>query len=214
MNPENTDPSTPQRPLPSPLDETVVTPSRLGLLQTPPRRPGRGLKRPIEAGPDAPECREASPLRLLQTPPQRPPRRARFSTGLVNSAASGPADTIPHADRPASDREETPHFAPDTEQEEVHRAKHRDENTVEHEVKHEEQRLEGKQEVHFKEPQKEEQHEHPEEYDQCHLEQHQPGPYQLEIESEPLELLSQFGTSQMEASQPHSLMWQDFGAEE
>ncbi|GKT92651.1 hypothetical protein Ct61P_10501 [Colletotrichum tofieldiae] len=54
MSHDSADPSTPQRPLPSPLDEAAVTPSRLGLLQTPPRRPGRGLKRPAEAEPDAP----------------------------------------------------------------------------------------------------------------------------------------------------------------
>ncbi|WYZ42184.1 hypothetical protein EsH8_V_001079 [Colletotrichum jinshuiense] len=131
MNHESTDPSTPQRPLPAPLDETVVTPSRLGLLQTPPRRPGRGLKRPIEAEPDDLGHGEASPLRLLQTPPQRPPRRARFSTGLIDSTTLDSADAISDADRPVSSGEDAPRFTPDKEQEEQHQEEHRDADAAE-----------------------------------------------------------------------------------
>ncbi|GJC88645.1 hypothetical protein ColLi_11483 [Colletotrichum liriopes] len=121
MSHDSADPSTPQRPLPSPLDEAAVTPSRLGLLQTPPRRPGRGLKRPAEAEPDAPGRREASPLRLLQTPPQRPPRRARFSTGFVDLATPGPADTTSQADQPVSDLEKVQRCTPGAEREDEQR---------------------------------------------------------------------------------------------
>ncbi|KAK6215391.1 hypothetical protein QIS74_08410 [Colletotrichum tabaci] len=86
MHREGNDPATPQRPHPAPLDDAAVTPSpsRLGLLQTPPRRPGRGLKRAMEAEAEVLEHHEASPRGLLQTPPLRPPRRARFSTGPID----------------------------------------------------------------------------------------------------------------------------------
>ncbi|KAK1454545.1 hypothetical protein CMEL01_16677 [Colletotrichum melonis] len=86
-----TGPSTPQRPSSLANDDAVDivsnTPTRLGLLQTPPRRFSRHLKRfinAIEPGDDAvadSEQGSAGSVRLLATPPRRPPRRARFSTG-------------------------------------------------------------------------------------------------------------------------------------
>ncbi|KAK7434343.1 hypothetical protein CaCOL14_009641 [Colletotrichum acutatum] len=83
--------STPQRPSSLANDDAVDvasnTPTRLGLLQTPPRRLSRHLKRSIHAiepGDDAvADSEQGSPgsVRPLATPPRRPPRRARFSTG-------------------------------------------------------------------------------------------------------------------------------------
>ncbi|KZL81592.1 hypothetical protein CI238_10635 [Colletotrichum incanum] len=164
MSHDSADPSTPQRPLPSPLDEDVVTPSRLGLLQTPPRRPGRGLKRPAETEPDASGRREASPLRLLQTPPQRPPRRARFSTGFVDLATLGPADTTSHTDRPVSDREGMQRCTPDAQLEDEHRDEETlgrwDENKIEHEVQHEQQRSRELPGEHAEEQQREAKKQH------------------------------------------------------
>ncbi|EXF82724.1 hypothetical protein CFIO01_13730 [Colletotrichum fioriniae PJ7] len=108
-----TGPSTPQRPSSLVNDDAsnVVsnTPTRLGLLQTPPRRFSRHLKRPINAvepGDDAvPDSEQGSPgsVRLLATPPRRPPRRARFSTGLAEPTGFD-------VDKPATsgDREVSP----------------------------------------------------------------------------------------------------------
>ncbi|KAF6839688.1 hypothetical protein CMUS01_04195 [Colletotrichum musicola] len=94
MSDQDTGPSTPQRPIfpnsDGAAEETPRTPSGLGLLSTPPRRPPRSLKRPREADVDAPEARGSSPLRLFQTPPLRPPRRARFSTGFTGLADPSP----------------------------------------------------------------------------------------------------------------------------
>ncbi|KAF6816131.1 hypothetical protein CSOJ01_03194 [Colletotrichum sojae] len=94
MSDQDTGPSTPQRPIfpnsDGVAEETPRTPSGLGLLSTPPRRPPRSLKRPREADIDASEYRGSSPLRLFQTPPLRPPRRARFSTGFTGLADPSP----------------------------------------------------------------------------------------------------------------------------
>lgn len=92
-------PSTPQRPIfphsDGAAEETPRTPSGLGLLSTPPRRPPRSLKRPREADVDTSETRDSGPLRLFQTPPLRPPRRARFSTGFTGLANSSPEFVAP-----------------------------------------------------------------------------------------------------------------------
>ncbi|OHF04582.1 hypothetical protein CORC01_00053 [Colletotrichum orchidophilum] len=111
MNTEILDPATPQRLSSFPLEETVDsaarTPTRLGLLQTPPRRFSQQLKRPIDAvegvddGAEFGRRGRESP-RLLATPPRRPPRRKRFSTGTTQpisfdaeSATSSPDSVVP-----------------------------------------------------------------------------------------------------------------------
>ncbi|GKT65272.1 hypothetical protein ColTof4_09326 [Colletotrichum tofieldiae] len=203
MSHDSADPSTPQRPLPSPLDEAAVTPSRLGLLQTPPRRPGRGLKRPAEAEPDAPGRREASPLRLLQTPPQRPPRRARFSTGFVDLATPGPSDTTSQADQPVSDLERVQHCTPGAEREDEQRDEETpgrwDESKLENEKRHEEQHSIELQEEHAEK----QRHDHPEESDRCPLELHQLESYQLELRQLELEQLEPSSRLESDQSGPY-----------
>ncbi|KXH31125.1 hypothetical protein CSIM01_13436 [Colletotrichum simmondsii] len=108
-----TGPSTPQRPSSLANDDAVDvvsnTPTRLGLLQTPPRRFSRHLKRSvhaIEPGDDVvvnSEQGSSSSVRPLATPPRRPPRRARFSTGRAEPTSfdMGKPDTT-------TDRESSP----------------------------------------------------------------------------------------------------------
>lgn len=148
MHREGNNPATPQRPHPAPLDDAAVTPSpsRLGLLQTPPRRPSRGLKRAMEAEAEVPEHHEASPRGLLQTPPLRPPRRARFSTGPIDLSTAG-TDATSDADRPVARKEEARSLASKPHQGGKHHgegvdddgAAERDENTLEHSVESAEQ---------------------------------------------------------------------------
>ncbi|OBR03001.1 hypothetical protein CH63R_14227 [Colletotrichum higginsianum IMI 349063] len=148
MHREGNNPATPQRPHPAPLDDAAATPSpsRLGLLQTPPRRPGRGLKRAMEAEAEVPEHHEASPRGLLQTPPLRPPRRARFSTGPIDLSTAG-TDATSDADRPVARKEEARSFASNPHQGGKHHGEGvdddgsagRDENTLEHSVESAEQ---------------------------------------------------------------------------
>ncbi|KAK1621885.1 hypothetical protein BDP81DRAFT_170249 [Colletotrichum phormii] len=115
-------PSTPQRPSSLALDDAVdivsSTPTRLGLLQTPPRRFSRHLKRSINAvepednaGEDLEEGVPGS-VRPLATPPRRPPRRARFSTGPAEPTSldvqepASSTDRVVPTSREASPRKE------------------------------------------------------------------------------------------------------------